>query len=222
MGVSPDIFSSAGTYISKIDQGSPFLMMTTGEGLVVAACPELYQWSQDHLSSLSYGEAFEAFWMAEIHETLRAVVGARFGGPERVFFCPDQELCISDPPIDLKVESITGDQINQKVNVRDFETGLQSVHDHSIFEAVAVDGDVIGVCGGTPNPDKLISLYIEILPQWQGKGIGVWLTSHTINTLRERGYHVYCRNSIGNIKSTRAANNLGLRLGWLEVRASMD
>ena len=77
MGVSPDIFSSSGTYISKTSQGSPFQMMTTGEGLVVATCPELHQWSEDHLSSLSYGEAFEAYWIARIQDAVREAVGAR-------------------------------------------------------------------------------------------------------------------------------------------------
>jgi len=197
-------------------------MVTTGESLVVSACPEVHPWCVEHLAPLSFGEAFEAYWISQIERMLDETMGVRLWGPEQVFFPPDTELSEPTSPglSGFRVETLKGDEIPTRLDVRQFETGLQALQPGSLFTVAFSGKEAIGVCGGTPNQLRLVSLYIEVLPDWQKEGLGFWLATKAIRELQEAGSHVYIRNSLANVKSTRLAQRLGFLLGWLELAAS--
>ncbi len=219
MGTAPNLLSAEGTYIIPAGDETPFRMVTTGSGLVVAVCPELLDWSRSHLSFLSYGEAFEARWIARIERALRESVGGVLRGPYQMFYCLPDRYDILDSPINrnFRLLTVSGAELPQYINPGLFETGLQRLQPTSTFEIAFVDNKPLGVCGGVPNAHGLLSLCVEVLPEWQSRGIGTWMIKHAINSFIVRGYHIYCRASLADMKSTRLCHRLRFRLGWLEL-----
>ncbi|MSS72925.1 MAG: GNAT family N-acetyltransferase [Candidatus Latescibacteria bacterium] len=224
MGTLPNILSSEGTHLVETTQGAPFRMVTTGSGLVISICPELVDWSSQNLSSLSYGEAFEARWIAAIQNAVKEYAGGTLWGPDQVFLSTHQQYDIPDSPVNrsFRLVIVTGAELPQYLRLDLFETGLQNLRANSVFNIAFVDREPIGVCGGTPTPQGLLSLHLEVSPAWQSRGIGTWLARHALNTFPGRGYHVYCRCGLSNLKAIRLCHRLGLRLGWLELVGKRD
>jgi GNAT superfamily N-acetyltransferase len=220
MGALPNLFSAPGTYIVEVSDSTPFRMVTTGNGLVVAVCPELVDWSHKNLSPLSCGEAFEARWMAKIQNALQEHVGGALRGPDQVFYSTNPQYSILDSPVNrnFRLVAVSGADLFQYVKLNLFEIGRrEGIRPDAWFEVAFVDNQPVGLCGGTPNQQGLLPLYVEVLPPWRSRGIGIWLARHAINTFPSRGYYAYCRCSPGNLKSIRLCHCLGLRLGWLEL-----
>ncbi len=141
MGTLPNILSSEGTYLVETTQGAPFRMVTTGGGLVISVCPELVDWSSQNLSSLSYGEAFEARWIAAIQNAVKEYAGGTLWGPDQVFLSTHQQYDIPDSPVNrsLRLVIVSGAELPQYLRLDLFETGLQNLLANSVFNIAFVD-----------------------------------------------------------------------------------
>jgi predicted GNAT family acetyltransferase len=53
-----------------------------------------------------------------------------------------------------------------------------------------VDGHVVGEILYRPTPDHVVLLHTEVLPSFEGKGLGARLVAGALDDIRSRGLHV--------------------------------
>ncbi|MGY0561173.1 GNAT family N-acetyltransferase [Luteimonas sp. A277] len=76
---------------------------------------------------------------------------------------------------------------------------------------VLADGEVVGLLRVLPEGEALAIRDLQLLPAWQGRGIGRWAVEQAKALAAERGFH----RLVLRVYTDNPARNLYLRLGFV-------
>ncbi|MGY0633634.1 GNAT family N-acetyltransferase [Luteimonas sp. A478] len=82
---------------------------------------------------------------------------------------------------------------------------------------VLADGEVVGLLRVLPEGEALAIRDLQLLPAWQGRGIGRWAVEQAKALAAERGFH----RLVLRVYTDNPARNLYLREGFV-VEATVD
>lgn len=139
----------------------------------------------------------------------------------RLHFLPSEEAaeCLPAAPAGVEAVWYEGE-------------GLEDLRRHYVFKhalcssplcpcmlavAAVADGRPVGIAGATADCRNLWQIGVDVLPRWEGRGIGPWLTALLGAGLRKRGVIPFYAVSQSHTASMNTALRAGFLPAWSEV-----
>lgn len=195
---------------------------TMGRGVVVTCSAERLAWVRATLGAMGRDDVFSPLGVWLVHEYL-SQEGQALHGPHLNHVCSKEALLAIDPPRGVAVELVTLDGIAELFAEPDFRFSFvydpHSAHPHVLATAARVEGHLVGVAAASADCEELWQLGVEIVPEWQGLGLGKALVSRLAAAVHDAGRLPFYATSVGHIRSVSVATSIGFRLTWVEMSA---
>jgi GNAT superfamily N-acetyltransferase len=201
----------------------PFILMTIGNGVVVACSAERMMWAELNLGGMSRDEAFSITTLALISEFVgreRQVLD----GPHLKYICSSDAFRPARDPAGFTIEMYGRERMAEV-----YQFGFGYYHalnyrlDDPCPDMIAVvawkDEQVAGMAGMSADSDELWQIGIEIAPAYQGKGLGKALVSRATEAALAQEKVPYYATRLVNIASGNTARSVGYQLAWSDVYA---
>ena len=100
-----------------------------------------------------------------------------------------------------------------------FKHAIQYDINHPRPDALAMtakkDGKIVGIAGSSNDCEMLWQIGIDVLPEYQGKGLASILTGHLAIEIIKRGRIPYYGTALANVASQRVAHRAGFQIAWV-------
>jgi GNAT superfamily N-acetyltransferase len=197
----------------------PFGMMTLGRGVVVACSAERMSWAESNLCHLSRDHLFSAPVLASIVNYV-APDQQRLGGPYQMNVCGSDTFRPVAAPAGITFELYEREQMAEVYAFVGFDHALSYRPDNPSPDMIAVvarrDAQVVGIAGVGADSDQLWQVGIDVVPQWQGIGLGKALVSRATAAILERGKTPYYVHHVSNVRSGNTARAVGFQWACTE------
>ncbi|MBD2861866.1 GNAT family N-acetyltransferase [Paenibacillus oceani] len=197
-------------------------LVTMGKGVVISCCADRMDWARRELGGLVPGQIFTARTAALLEE-LVAPDRQFMAGPDQKYVCSADHFRAFMVPSGVSVSTYRGDQVSGLYGYTRFKHALSFRADSlrpDMMAAVAVcDGTVVGIAGASADSETMWQIGVDVLPEYQGKGIGKAIVGTlTLSILRE-GITPYYSTITSNLQSRQLAASLGYWPAWVEMYA---
>lgn len=202
--------------------GKPFILMTIGNGVVVACHAERMRWAELNLGGLTRDECFFVSTLAMISEYVgrdRQVIA----GPHLSYICASDTLRSAADPSGFTIGLFGRERMEEVYAFGVFHHALSYRLDAPCPDMIAAvarrEGEVIGMAGVSADSDDLWQIGIEIAPAYHGMGVGKALVSRATEAVLAQGKVPYYTTRLANIASGNTARSVGYQLAWSDVYA---
>jgi len=197
-------------------------IVTMGKGAVISCSADRMEWAQKHLGSLTRDQLFSVHTLSKI-ESLVKQDGQLLAGPDQKYVCSVNDAADFAIP-----EGIT-------ISVQDRST-IAGLYTHTAFPhalsfnpnsprpdrlaAVAEYGGIIvGIAGASEDCELMWQIGVDVLPEFQSRGIGKALVGKLTRALFHEGIVPYYSASLSNMQSRQLAVSLGYWPAWIQIYA---
>ena len=184
--------------------GSHFEMLSLGQSIIVSATPEIMEIVKPQLIGKSRDEAF----------SMPFIYGCG------VYFLPDLVAIkeITAPKL-FEFETVERRNIPSLYSDSGFQNALQYDADHPRPDALAVVaksyGRTVGIAGASADCEKMWQVGIDVLTEFRGQNIAVYLVNRLTLEILRRGIIPYYGTAVSNIASQRVAHRAGYAPSWI-------
>jgi GNAT superfamily N-acetyltransferase len=200
----------------------PFILMTIGNGVVVACNAERMMWAELNLFGMTRDEAFSITTLALISEYVgreRQVLG----GPHLKYICASDTFRPVRDPAGFTIEMYGRERMAEVYKFGGYYHALNYRLDDPCPDMIAViawrDERMVGVAGVSADSDELWQIGIEIAPAYQGIGLGKALVSRATEAALALEKVPYYATHLTNMASGNTARSVGYQLAWSDVYA---
>ena len=211
--VKPRILKGRRQYIP----GTFYLQMATfGQGAVICAAPAIHGWLREFAFEKRGCELFEEHNLFVLDHAL-----ARYG--KRLFhtahlYLPEMDKLAVRPLAD--VVWYEGTDISQFYEDKRFYNALQYRDNPERPDVLAVaayrDGGLAALAGASADTPLLWQIGVDVIPQYQGQGLGTYVVSLLKEEILNRGRIPFYGTSSANISSQNVARRCGFFPAWTE------
>lgn len=149
--------------------------------------------------------------------------GYRMASPHHMFF-PKPELM--GVRTDLKIRWLEQNDIMPFYGNDAFPNALcDRFHPErpDVLAVIALDGEeIMGMAGCSADSPEMWQIGIDVIPKYQGRGVGKTLVSLLRDETFRRGAIPYYGTSLSNIRSKRTALSSGFVPAWIEAVSEED
>ncbi len=227
-----DNFTQAGVFITKAKElpgrrrfpfrPISFAMMSMGASVVITCSADRLAWAQTQLSHLDRNTLFSIATFSRL-AILVECDGQVMAGPDPKFICASDTFRPAPTPRDVTIKLVTAARMAELYAHPGFYNalGYQLANPRpDVLATVAYHNrTVIGIAGASADSDDLWQVGVDVLPAYQGRGIGKALVSQLTAAILAEGKVPYYTAALSNLRSSHVALSLGYWLAWLEVYA---
>ncbi|MBN2075197.1 MAG: GNAT family N-acetyltransferase [Dehalococcoidales bacterium] len=196
---------------------------TFGQGVVFSCSSNRLQWVKDNLDGRTRDDVFSAPVISLMEEHVSRD-GQTIIGPDLKYVCGHDTFRILEPPRDIEIKLVEGDEIKALYAHTGFGHALGHVYNPerpTVMAVTAVSGDeIVGIAGVSADAPEMYQLGIDVIPGYRNKGIGSFLVSRLTESVLDMGKVPYYSTWANNIGSRRLALAVGYRPVWVEVYAN--
>lgn len=225
-------FSQAGVFLTEAKEmpgrrrfpfrAKSFNMMTMGASVVITCSADRLAWAQTQLSYLDRNTLFSIATFARL-TALVASDDQFMAGPDPKFICARDTFRPAPTPMDVSIELVTAAQMPALYTHTGFYNALgyqlASPRPDVLATVARRNQTVVGIAGASADSDDLWQIGVDVVPAYQGRGIGKALVSELTAAVLAAGKVPYYTAALSNLRSSHVALSLGYWLAWLEVYA---
>jgi GNAT superfamily N-acetyltransferase len=197
-----------------------FTMKTMGRGAVISCSANRLAWAREQLASQTKDELFSVSTFVLIADFV-AKAGQKLLGPALSYVCSDESFRAAPVPKGFTLELFGRERIVEAYQYTDFRYALSYWLDHPRPDMVAVaawhKGQVVGMAGACADSEFIWQVGNNVLPEYQGIGIGKALVSRTTEVVLEHGKVPHYSTWVANVASSNTAHSAGYWLAWTDV-----
>lgn len=227
-----DNFTQAGVFITKAKElpgrrrfpfrPISFAMMTTGANVVISCSADRLAWAQTQLSHLDRNTLFSIATFSRL-AILVECDGQVMAGPDPKYICASDTFRPAPAPRGVTIELVIAARMPELYAHPGFYNALgyqlASPRPDVLATVAYHNRTVVGIAGASADSDELWQVGVDVLPAYQGRGIGKALVSQLTEAILAEGKVPYYTAALSNLRSSNVALSLGYWLAWLEVYA---
>lgn len=197
-----------------------FQLVTIGDGVVIATCPDHLDWARNQMSGMSRDDLFSAAMIGKIATRIDPDTQQLHGPYLRYAVSSDRFRPASGQHGDM-IELIADEQVWALVNHPGFPHALSLSPGRKggrLAAAVASDGSrMIGVAAACEEAAGLWQIGVDVLPEARGMGIARQVVGEVAQAILDRGGVPFYTAAASNIASCSTAIGLGFWPAWTDI-----
>lgn len=225
-----DNFTKDGTFISvaEIREGrmkfplreKSLSIVTMGNSVNISCSADRIDWAQKYLGILTREQLFSASTIAQIQHYVERD-RQWIAGPVQKYVCSRDDLKPFFVPEEIRVTLVGREDISSLYTHDQFYHALsyqaQSDRPDVLASMAEHQGNVIGIAGASADCEVMWQIGVDILAEYQGRGIGKALVGTLTRALCKRGIIPYYSTTVSNLQSRQLASSLGYWPAWIEL-----
>ncbi|WP_308639438.1 GNAT family N-acetyltransferase [Paenibacillus silvisoli] len=193
-----------------------------GNGAVVSCSIERLEWVIKHAGRLSRGQLFSIPTLALLDAFVKPD-HQYMAGPDQKYVCSVDRLVHVEAPDDIIVRMQDRNRIMDLYAFPHFKHALSFRADSPRPDRLAAvaeyRGEIVGIAGASEDCELMWQIGVDVLPDYQGRGIGRALVGKLAKEVLHEGITPYYSTEVSNLKSRQLAVSLGFWPAWIEVYA---
>jgi GNAT superfamily N-acetyltransferase len=225
-----DDFTKDGTFISVAEfregrmqfplREKSLSIVTMGKSVSISCSANRIDWTKKYLGSLTREQLFSASTIAQIQHSID-LDRQWIAGPVQKYVCSREDLKPFFVPEEINVTLVERENIPCLYKHDQFQHALsyqaQSVRPDALASVAEHQGSVVGIAGASADCDVMWQIGVDILAEYQGRGIGKALVGSLTRALWKKGIIPYYSTTVSNLQSRQLASSLGYWPAWIEL-----
>lgn len=195
---------------------------TMGKGVVVSCSADRMEWARHQFGHLVPGQIYSARSVA-LMERLVAPDNQLIAGPDQKYLCSSDHLRAYTIPHGINLRTYRSDQISDLYEYTQFKHALSfrpdSPRPDRLATVAVCNGKLVGIAGASADCEKMWQIGVDVLPEFQGKGIGKAIVGTLTKCILQEGITPYYSTITSNLQSRQLAASLGYWPAWIELYA---
>jgi len=194
-----------------------FSMTTMGNGVVVSCSADRLAWAEANLRHRSRDELFGVTTLALIADFV-APDQQVLAGPHLWYLCVRDTFRPAEIPPGFSLEIFTQTQMPEAYRFQGFHHAVSYRLHNPSPDVIAIvawhEGRVVGMAGVGADSDQLWQIGMDVVPEYQGLGLGKALVSRATEATLEQGKVPTYSHNISNVRSGNTARTVGYQWAW--------
>lgn len=225
-----DDFTKDGTFITVAEfregrmqfpvREKSLSIVTMGKSVMISCSADRVDWAKKYLGSLTREHLFSASAITQIQQYV-ARDRQWIAGPVQKYVCSRDDLRPFVVPEAIKVTLVERENIPGLYAHEQFPHALsyqvQSVRPDVLACVAEQQGNVVGIAGASADCEVMWQIGVDILAEYQGRGIGKALVGTLTRALWKKGIIPYYSTTVSNLHSRQLTSSLGYWPAWIEL-----
>jgi GNAT superfamily N-acetyltransferase len=197
-------------------------IVTMGKGVVVSCTPDRLEWARENLSNRSKDEIFSESTTSLIAEYI-AADNQIIRSPDLKYICVPGRFRPYNAGVDIELTVPGEEEIRQLYEDRKFSNALgfapNPERPRVVVIGASTGGTIAGVAAAAADCEEMYQVGVDVLPEYQDRGIGKAVVSKVTEAVFSMGKLPYYSTWASNIASRRLAIDIGYFPAWIELYA---
>ncbi|MGZ9584257.1 GNAT family N-acetyltransferase [Paenibacillus marinisediminis] len=197
-------------------------ILTLGKGAAISCNEERMAWAQHELGQISRDQLFSVHTMGRIDNYLRQN-NQYLAGPDLKYVCTIEDLRDLNIPRDVTITIHDCHTVSSLYAHKQFQHALtfnpNSDRPDMLAAVAEYKGATVGIAGASADCDTMWQIGVDVLPEYQGLGIGKAIVGRLTRAILEEGIIPYYSTSLHNLQSRQLAVSLGYWPAWMQLYA---
>ncbi|WP_199618323.1 GNAT family N-acetyltransferase [Paenibacillus alkalitolerans] len=225
-------FSRTGTFVYEAEKREggfrfPFRekslsVVTMGKGVIISCNSERMAWVKEQLGQLHRGQIFSAAAIGRMQQYV-SKDHQYIAGPDQKYVCSSYDTKPFELPEGLNVTLVQRNEVPSLYAYNGFNHALSYRVDNPRPDVLATvaefNGEIVGIAGASEDSELMWQIGVNILDEYQGRGIGKALVGTLTNAILNEGAVPYYSTEVSNLQSRQLAISLGYWPAWVELYA---
>ncbi|UVI33319.1 GNAT family N-acetyltransferase [Paenibacillus spongiae] len=197
-------------------------IVTMGKGAVISCNPERMEWVRQHLEPLTRGQIFSAGTIAATEDYVQRD-NQYIAGPDQKYVCSTDDLKAFKIPHGINISICDRSSVTNLYEHTNFSHALSFRTDCERPDMLAsiaeCEGKIVGIAGASADCDFMWQIGVDVLPEYQGRGIGKAIVGTLTKAILDEGITPYYSTEVSNLQSRQLAISLGYWPAWIQLYA---
>jgi len=197
-------------------------LATMGRSVVISCSGNRMDWVTKQLSALDRDQSFSSRTVALLNDFV-GKENQYMAGPDLRYLCSQDSLRKHATPAGIEVALLQSHEIRELYGKGSFPNAIGYSIDTPrprLSAAVAKDGEqIVGVAGASADCDRMWQVGIDVVPQYQGRGVGKCIVAALTSAILQKGKIPYYSTGTSNVRSQALAVSVGYWPAWTEMYA---
>jgi GNAT superfamily N-acetyltransferase len=197
-------------------------IVTLGKGVSISCTTGRIEWAKKSLGGLTREQLFSASTIARVQRHIEQD-GQWLAGPIQRYVCSKEDLRAFIIPEEISVTLVERGDIPALYAHDQFRNALsyhiESMRPDVLASVAERHGAVIGIAGASADCDVMWQIGVDVLSEYQGRGIGKALVGTLSQALWKRDIIPYYSTKVSNLQSRQVASSLGYWPAWVDLYA---